>query len=173
LGGNVAYGELSVEKFGGTPNGDFHFRLPSTENQFNFIYGERGSENTIAKLSNQGLILPKVPSSSTVLIPEKAQILFDNTENKFKGFDGNDWIGLSEKPILTGSYSASGDSNKTTFIIPHGITNLPSYFNAVPISEEAANIKFITADNSNIYIHYTLAPNIGNNNLSWNWILKN
>jgi hypothetical protein len=40
-GGNLQYGELSVERFDTSPLGDFRFRLPSTNNEFQFVYGGR------------------------------------------------------------------------------------------------------------------------------------
>jgi hypothetical protein len=172
IGGNIAYGELSVEKFGGSQNGDFRLRLPSTTNQFQFVYGERGSENVVAKLSNQGLIIPKVSSISNVISAEVAQILFDSTEKKFMGFNGTNWLPIGDNSIITGSYSFSGDGLNKEFVIPHGVGFTPSYYNINATSADAGNFSYITADSNFIYIHYNVAPITGSNNLSWNWLIK-
>lgn len=171
LGGNVAYGEISVEKFVGTPNGDFRLRLPSTQNQFHFVYGDKGSENIIAKVTNQGLILPKVTSVAATQAPEKAQILFDSTDNKFKGYDGVDWVTLGTI-TKTGSYTTSANDIDQIFYVPHGMGSTPSYFNVIATSPRAADVSYITANNTYIIIHYTSAPFAGTNNLSWNWEVK-
>lgn len=172
LGGNVAYGEISVEKFGGSPNGDFRFRLPSTANKFQFAYGERGSENIVAKLSNEGLIIPTVPSRTGIQTPEAAQILFDSSEKKFKGYNGTNWISFEESTLATGSHQFSADGLSKEFVIPHTVGTIPSYFNINATSAAAANFSYVTADANFIYINYTVAPIAGTNNLSWNWLLK-
>lgn len=172
LGGNITYGELSVEKFGGSPNGDFRFRLPSTQNQFHFVYGERGSENIIAKMTNQGLILPKISSIAVAQAPEKAQIVFDSTDNQFKGFNGANWVNFESNEIKTGTTVTTSNGTEIVYSISHGFTAIPSYFNVVATSEQAANISYVTANNTQILIHYVNPPVAGYNNLSWNWQVK-
>ena len=174
VGGNVAYGELAVEKFGlgNESNGDFRLRLPSTENQFQFVYGERGSENIVAKMKNQGFVLPKVSSSAATQAPEKAQIVFDSTDNRFKGYNGSEWINLSCNEILTGSYTRSSTGIDNVYAIPHGLGVIPSYFNVIATSPESANFSYVTADQLLIYVHYNPTPTLGVNNLSWNWQVK-
>ena len=171
-GGNIAYGELSVEKFGGSPNGDFRFRLPSTQNQFHFVYGERGSENIIAKMTNQGLVLPKISSIAAAQIPEKAQIVFDSTDNQFKGFNGTDWVNFESNGIKTGSAVTTSNGTEIIYAIPHRLTAIPSYYNVIATSEQAANISYVTANNTQLLIHYVNPPVAGENNLSWNWQVK-
>jgi hypothetical protein len=172
IGGNIAYGELSVEKFGGSPNGDFRLRLPSTANQFQFVYGDRGSENVIAKLSNQGLIIPKVSSMSAIQSAEEAQVLYDSNEKKFMGFNGTTWLPIGDNSVLTGSFLFSGDSINKEFVIPHGLGITPAYYNIVATSADAGDFSYINADANFLYIHYKIAPNAGSNNLSWNWLIK-
>jgi hypothetical protein len=174
LGGDVAYGELSVEKFGlgDVPNGDFRFRLPSTQNQFHFVYGERGSTNIVAKLNNEGIVIPKVSSVSSVSAPEKAQIAFDSTDNQFKGFDGTNWEVLSGNNLITGSFTASSNGADYTYSIPHGLGVKPAYFNVIATSAAAANFNYVSADAVNIYVNYYLPPSAGTDNLSWNWQAK-
>ncbi len=172
LGGNVAYGEMSVEKFGGSPNGDFRLRLPSTQNEFDFVYGERGSENIIAKMKNEGLVIPKISSASGASGPEKAQIVFDSTDNKFKGFNGTDWVNFESSGIKIGSAVISSNGTEIVYTISHGLAIIPSYFNVVATSENAANISYITANNTQLLIHYVTPPVAGDNNLSWNWQVK-
>lgn len=173
LGGQVNYGEISVEKFAGTPNGDFRLRLPSTDNQFHFVYGERGSTNIIAKMKNNGLVIPIVPSVTATPAPEKAQIVFDSTAGEFKGYTGTQWNSLgANAALVTGSFQASANGANTVYAIPHQLAATPSYFTAIATSPDAANIKYITADANNIYINYAPAPLTGTNNLSWNWQAK-
>ena len=172
LGGNVNYGELSVEKFAGESNGDFRFRLPSTSNQFQFVYGERGSENIIARVSSQGLTIPTASSATAVRAPEKAQILFDSTDNTFKGFTGSEWITLAGSELKTGTYSTSANGSDLIFVIPHGLATIPSYFNVIATSQRAANVSYVTATSNHLVIYYNTPPLAGINNLSWNWQVK-
>ena len=170
-GGNIKYGELSVEKFGGAAHGDFRFRLPSTNNEFHFVYGERGSENIIAKMTNTGLIIPKVSSANAVAAPQKAQISFDSTDSQFKGFNGSQWVSFGENSS-DGSFTASGNGTATSFLIPHGLTARPSFFTVQATTADAANVSYVSADNTNIVVHYATAPTVGSANLSWNWMVK-
>ncbi len=170
-GGNVNYGELSVEKFLGTPNGDFRLRLPSTGNQFQFVYGERGSTNIVAKVSDKGFFIPKISSSAAILIPEKGQVYFDSTAAEFKGYDGGEWVNLSNK-LITGNTALSADGISTFYQIPHSLATIPTYFNVIATSIDAGAIRYITADDNYIKIYYSTAPPAGTNNLSWNWQVK-
>ncbi len=174
IGGNVAYGELSVEQFGlgNVSNGDFRLRLPSTVNEFHFVYGERGSENIIAKMKNEGLVIPKISSVARASSPEKAQIVFDSTDNQFKGFNGKNWVNFESSGIKTGSAVISSNGTEIVYTISHGLTAIPSYFNVVATNENAANISFVTANNRQLLIHYVNPPVAGNSNLSWNWQVK-
>lgn len=172
LSGNIAYGELSVEKFTTESNGDFRFRLPSQQNQFQFVYGPRGSTNIVAKISDKGFFIPIVSSVGILPTPEKTQILFDSTASQFKGYDGTQWVVLQEN-IKTGNTVLSSDGTSTTYSIAHNLQAVPSYFNVIATSPDAGNISFVTANANSIVIHYTAPPDAGINNLSWNWQLKN
>jgi hypothetical protein len=168
-GGNMNYGEISVEKFPGAPNGNLRLRLPQTANQFEFVYGPRGSGNIIASVSNQGIVLPKIQYPGQVSHPAKGQIAYDSTANLFLGYNGSTWINLQETPTRTGNATRSGNGSLSVFTIPHGLGQAPVYFNAVPTSSDAANIRYISANASDIIVHYGTAPSTGTNNLSWNW----
>ena len=113
-GRNVNYGELSVEKFTGTANGDFRLRLPSTNNQFHFVYGERGSTNIVAKVSDKGFFIPKVSSSAAILIPEKGQVYFDSSKAEFKEYNGSEFVNLSNK-LITSNTTLSADGIHTFY----------------------------------------------------------
>ncbi|MFT3682437.1 MAG: hypothetical protein QM791_19435 [Ferruginibacter sp.] len=170
-GGNVNYGELSVEKFFGTPNGDFRFRLPSTDNQFHFVYGGRGSTNIVAKVSDKGFVIPK-NSPVSVLNPEKGQVYFDSTASEFKGYNGSEWVNLTNT-LVTGSDALSSDGISTFYQIPHSLEgSIPSYFNVIATSADAGRISYVTADENYLKIYYASAPPAGVNNLSWNWQIK-
>lgn len=169
IGGNVAYGELSVEKFGGSSNGDLRLRLPSTQNEFQFVYGERGSENIFAKLTKQGLVIPTVSSAASIANPQQALILFDSTDKSFRGYNGNSWVNLSDNNLKFGSYSQSTNGSLSVFTINHGLGVVPGYFNVVPTKSAAADISYLTANSVSIFIYYTTPPPAGTNNLSWTW----
>ncbi len=172
LGGTVAYGELSVEKFNGIPNGDLRLRLPSTNNQFHFIYGGRGSNNIIAKIKNEGLVLPKVTGAGALAAPEAAQILFDSSDSQFKGYNGNEWVVFNEDKFLTGSHQNSGNGADTIYAIPHGLGAVPAYYQVTATSRDAGIISYVTADADFLFVYYSVAPPAGSNNLSWNWQVK-
>jgi len=171
LNGNIAYGELSVEKFSTEANGDFRFRLPSEQNQFQFVYGPRGSTNIVAKISDKGFFIPVVSSVGILPTPEKTQILFDSTAGQFKGYDGTQWVVLQEN-LKAGNTTLSSDGTSTTYSIAHNLQSVPSYFNVIATSPDAGNIGFVTANANSIVIHYTAPPASGTKNLSWNWQYK-
>jgi hypothetical protein len=170
MGGSLNYGELSVEKFDGQPNGDLRLRLPSTNNSIQFVYGKRGSENVVASISNKGVVLPIISNTLANLSPQKAQMVYDSTENSIKYFNGAQWKNINE--MITGNYTLSSNGSSNTYSIPHGQNFTPSYFNVIPTSISAANISFLSVDATNIYIHYYSNPVSGFYNLSWNWIIK-
>jgi hypothetical protein len=92
-GGNVLYGEMSNERFTGTSHGNLRLRLPDTTNTFQFVYGKRGSNNVVSEIGVNGIVLP---SGNLPGNPKKGTIFFDDTDNKFKGFDGTSWKILSQ-----------------------------------------------------------------------------
>jgi hypothetical protein len=173
LGGNVAYGELSVEKFSGVSDGDLRLRLPSTDNHFHFVYGERGSTNIIAKMKNDGLVIPKVTVAGAITTPETAQIVFDSTESRFKGYNGTGWVIFNEEEkLLTGSFGNGGNGADTVYTIPHGLGVIPAYYQVTATSRDAGNISYVTADVNFLNVYYSVPPPAGINNLSWNWQVK-
>ncbi len=169
---NLQYGELSVERFNATPLGDFRLRLPSTDNEFQFVYGGRGSKNVVAKVSSKGLIIPKVASQDLSSSPQPGQLTFDSTQNQFKGYDGASWLTIGGNNFLTGSTQMATDGVSVIFTIPHSLGSVPSYFNVIATSESAANFSYVTADANAIYVHYSTSPDPGKGNLSWNWMVK-
>lgn len=170
MGGNLAYGELSVEKFTGDPLGDMHFRLPSTQNHFNFIYGRRGSTEVLAAIKKEGLVIPKVGNSDLLIQPEKAQLAFDSSENKIIYYDGLKWKPLSG--FYKGTSTQSATVYATTYSIEHRLGVTPSFFNVIATSAAAGGFRYVSADDTYIYIHYSVAPPSGTNNLSWNWMAQ-
>ncbi|UEG49286.1 hypothetical protein LK994_11650 [Ferruginibacter lapsinanis] len=174
LGGNVKYGEISVESFTRGSNGDFRFRLPTTENSFQYVYGERGSENIVAKISHNGFFIPVIPSTDSVALPERAQLSFDSSDHQLKVYDGTKWKKLTndDVPLNPGTYTISGDGISLLYSIPHGLSSKPSYYTVIPTSADAANISYVTADDTFLYVHYIIPPILGTDNLSWNWLIK-
>lgn len=173
LGGNVAYGEMSVEKFNAQPNGDLRLRLPSTENNFHFVYGGRGSTDIIAKMKNEGLVIPKMSSTGNITNPETAQIVFDSTESRFKGYNGTAWVNFNEEEkLVTGSFGNGGNGADTVYAIPHGLGVIPVYYQVTATSRDAGNISYVTADVNFLNVYYSVPPPAGINNLTWNWQVK-
>lgn len=66
----------------------------------------------------------------------------------------------------------SGDGTATTFNIPHGVGSTPSHFDAQATTAAAGGISYVTADATNIIVHYVAAPVAGTNNLSYNITVK-
>jgi hypothetical protein len=172
FGGNIKYGELSVENFGGSAHGDFRFRLPSTETSFHYVYGERGSTNIIAKLNSKGIVIPIVETVSNILNPEKAQVVFDSSSQNFKGYNGIKWLNLEDSKLITGSNVQSANGMTNEFFIAHGQSSTPVYFNVTATSPDAGDIWYVSANDSNLVVHFKVAPKLGVNNLKFNWIVK-
>ena len=84
-------------------------------------------------------------------------------------WDGTGWVDTRE---ATGSETQSGNGSATSFTIAHGLGTTPSYFNAVANNAATANVQYITADSTNITVHYGSAPASGTDNLTWTWIAK-
>lgn len=170
-GGNVVYGEISVERFGSgaSANGDFRLRLPTTQNNFQFVYGGRGSNNVISKIKNDGLVIPKTSSIVNVGAAEAGQIVFDSNEKSFKGYSGTEWSKLSSSPSKEGSYTTSSNGFSPVYAIPHTLQVTPAYYNVLAASPAASGISHVTADNNFLYVYYKILPVQGTNNLSWMW----
>jgi hypothetical protein len=72
----INYGELSVEKFDGTPNGNMHFRLPGVSNEYKWTWGARGDSNTAMVLSPQKLtVYKKIETTALDALTVKADTL--------------------------------------------------------------------------------------------------
>lgn len=84
-------------------------------------------------------------------------------------WDGSSWVDTQE---ATGSSTQSGDGSTTSFTIAHGLSTTPTYFNAVANNAATADIQYVTADGTNITVHYSTAPASGTDNLTWAWIAK-
>lgn len=149
--------------------------LPSSENAFQLIYVERGSNNIVAKLTDKGFFIPIIPSTDSITTPEKSQLSFDSSDNQLKVYNGTQWKIISNtdsNTLVTGTTTLTSDGISIAYSIPHGSSNTPSYFNVIPTSADAANVSYITADATSIIVHYLVPPVIGIDNLSWNWQLK-
>lgn len=170
MGGSLNYGELSVEKFSGESHGDFRFRLPSASDHFEFVYGRRGDSAAIFKVKKEGIVAPVIGNADLLIHPEVAQIAFDSTDKQFIYYNGLKWAPLNG--LYKGSSTQSATIYATTYSIPHGIGKIPSYYNVNATSLAAAGFRYITADDTNIYIHYATPPNTGSNNLSWTWMAQ-
>jgi hypothetical protein len=74
--------------------------------------------------------------------------------------------------VYTGTATLSGDGSATDFNIPHGLGGTPTYFGVIPTSFAASGAFYLTADATNITIHYTISPGMGTNNLTYNYSAK-
>jgi hypothetical protein len=170
IGGTLNYGEISVEKFAGGSHGDLQFRLPSQANNFDFVYGRRGTTYPSSRIKVDGWVLPRVSSTVSVTNPERAQMAFDSLDSKLKYYTGSKWVTVNG--ILKGKNIQSSNGSATQYKISHGLNAVPEYFNVIATSAVAANISYVTADNEFIYINYITPPSAGINNLSWNWMVE-
>jgi hypothetical protein len=166
-GGRLNYGEISCEKFGGSSHGDLRFRLPSKEDDFQFVYGKRGSDTLSAKIKKYGFVPAVVNGVDSIGSVEAGQLLFNQDINAMQYFDGQNWIKLNDN--RKGNHNESSNGSYTTYKIIHTLNEIPAYFTAQATSADAAHISYITADNQYIYIHYQNPPPVGRNNLSWVW----
>jgi hypothetical protein len=85
--------------------------------------------------------------------------------------------GIGPVPIPTtnegsGKSTQNGDGITTQFIIPHGLTGAPSYINVNVGTSDGEGSYYITADGTNIYINYSIAPPNGVGNLIFYWQAK-
>jgi lysophospholipase L1-like esterase len=74
--------------------------------------------------------------------------------------------------VVYGSSTQSGDGSTTTFNIAHGLGTTPTYWDVVAASSAGAGITYITADATNLIVHYTLPPASGTNNLIFKYTAK-
>lgn len=72
-----------------------------------------------------------------------------------------------------GVFVTSGDDAATSVSIPHGLDAEPSYYQAQPGSADAAGISYITADETNITVHFDAALVSGTDNISIVWKAEN
>lgn len=111
-------------------------------------------------------------------IPNDTAYIFHDLNTTAIGFkEGNMYYHLPNNigwqimvnPISTifGSQTASGTGSISTFAFPHHLSSVPTYANAVAKTSDAGSINYIDADETNIYIHYTVSPPAGTNNLRW------
>lgn len=77
----INYGEISVEKFDGAPNGNMHFRLPNTSNAYKWTWGARGDSVTSMILSSQKLeVVNKIETKFIDALSIKTDTLSLGTE---------------------------------------------------------------------------------------------
>ncbi|WP_128547748.1 hypothetical protein [Larkinella soli] len=132
-------------------------------------YGSKAKNNTW--INN---VIHKVPSAGFYIDTDSggSNKIYDN-------YDGNG------NPLKTGGASArisgesagreaifSGNGVLTQFEIPHGQGRKPEVFTVDPTSPDAADNLYLTADETNIIVHYTTAPPSGSNNVRLVWTAR-
>lgn len=84
------------------------------------------------------------------------------------------YIGSGVAPVSPTGYNAnnsvqSGTGIQLQFIIPHGLSGVPSFISADAGSADAVGITSRTADATYIYVNYGAAPPLGVNNVVIYW----
>jgi len=121
------------------------------QNTGSFVY----NFNTNKPIDENGATINNIPNNSV-------EVFKDN---------GTAWV-LSNTPLQSGTSTQSGTGSATTFTIAHNLGLIPTYFNVIAGNSATTGISYITADATNITVHYTSAPASGTNNLTFYWEAK-
>ena len=77
----------------------------------------------------------------------------------------------STPPVTrTGVSTQSGTGVATSFNIPHGLGVEPSYVSVSELNSATAGVSYLNKNSTNIIVYYSVAPTVGTNNLSFNWL---
>ena len=72
--------------------------------------------------------------------------------------------------IKGGTAKFNGDGETTTFQIPHGMTEEPTFVFIQEYSQDASGDKWIETDETNITVHFKTAPPAGTENIILKYI---
>ncbi|MGN6398321.1 MAG: hypothetical protein ACTHMI_22300 [Mucilaginibacter sp.] len=78
------------------------------------------------------------------------------------------WVKVS-RVLNSGVSTQSGNGTLVSFAIAHGLGAAPTFMQVQAGSAAAVNIQYISADATNITVHFTTAPATGTNNLTFYW----
>lgn len=71
--------------------------------------------------------------------------------------------------IPNGQQTFSGDGQTKTFQIAHGLSSTPNSWNVTAATDGGSAFSHVTADSTNLTIHYDVAPPSGTDNIVLNW----
>ncbi len=72
----------------------------------------------------------------------------------------------------TGQATFSGNGEKQSFTIPHGLNIKPDSWIITPTTDDASSFSHVTADSTNLTVTYDTAPPSGTDNLVINWMVS-
>lgn len=75
--------------------------------------------------------------------------------------------------IHNGSHTASGDDSQKAFNIPHNFSGKPTAWFVDPVTDDASSYSHLSADDTNMTVHYDTPPPSGTDNLVYNWLAIN
>lgn len=87
------------------------------------------------------------------------------------GMDNNTGVLKRMKAPIYKIDTVSGNGILDSIVMPHNLHHIPTYYNIIPISKDAKDISWITADTQNIVAHYEIGMGAGTNNLIYNTII--
>lgn len=114
----------------------------------------------------KGFTWLKEPTSSTEYGIEGATY---ETSNHTYLYTSGAWIKKQKEKVISSTFS--GDGVITTFEYTHNLFSTPLVM-AIPASSDAEGIKYVTSDSTKIYVHYDVAPPVGTNNVTINYIIN-
>lgn len=118
-------------------------------------------------------IKPDQLPNAELLSNDDILILFQNSKYAALSFEE------LKSQIITGNLDLnlstitfSGDGVTASFIIPHNLPGTPPIYIVQPSSQDALGIAYITADDTNLTVVYSIAPPGGTNNITLKWLAK-
>lgn len=88
----------------------------------------------------------------------KIAFFYDGGDYYYSIYDGGTNPSSGSATVNGDVEEFAGDGLTTTFNIPHGLGSTPVSYSAQAASPEAQGISYVTADNTNVHVHYELAP---------------
>ena len=171
---NAAGGYIGVSNNSATPSVSMGGTIDRRARFLNF---NNSSVTTVTNLLNpqQLKLLTLTSSNSNTTITNNANISL-NAGQPFQlvvnssitlYHDGTKWREVSrndQNGIVTAARTATTNGSSTDVIIAHNLGVVPTWFSVLATNATAAGFTYVTADATNIIIHYTTAPAAGTAN---------
>ena len=81
-------------------------------------------------------------------------------------------VDIINQSIFVGKHITSGTGLQTEIVIYHNLDFTPEHIFLEALSFDAKDYTHITVDSKKIVVWYQLAPQIGQNNLSYNYLIR-